>query len=231
MEKNKEWQLVKYCQDTEIIITNQSANYYGSFANGKTYEDDIVELFLNDIPKNGIVLDIGACTGSYAMLDLLKPDIEIHSFEPSRAYNELIKNIALNGSKTKCYNCAISDKEGFFDFNEIVEDMPIALSMLGGNPAPHKNYKTFKIKTITIDTLNLIPDIIKIDTEGHELMVLMGGKRTINELHPIIYCEYSQENASQYGYNANEVLNLLKSWGYEIELINGGNIVAKYPNK
>jgi FkbM family methyltransferase len=225
--QNKGAQLIKYL-DTEIIITEQSAKYHGSFTSGAVYESDVVERFLNDIPENGTVLDIGACTGSYAMLDLLKPGIKIHSFEPSRVYHELVKNISLNGSKTVCYNYAVSDKEGTFDFNEILEDLPIALSMLGGNPASHKNYKTFEIKTVTIDSLNLNPDIIKIDTEGHELMVLKGGENTIKMLHPIIYCEYSQENTSQYGYNANDSLDLLKNWGYEIELING-NIIAKYP--
>jgi len=171
--QNKDVQLIKYL-DIEIIITEQSAKYHGSFTGGK------------------------------------------------------VQNISINGSKTMCYNYAVSDKEGIFDFNEIVEDLPIALSMLGGKPASHKNYRTFEVKTVTIDSLNLNPDIIKIDTEGHELMVLKGGEKTINTLHPIIYCEYSQENTSQYGYNADDSLNLLKEWGYEIELING-NIIAKYP--
>ena len=219
-------QLIKYC-GIDIYITKQSVDYHGSFENGKAYEDDIVERFLNDIPQNGIVLDIGACTGSYAMLDVLRPDAKIYSFEPSRAYKELVKNIAINKSKTQCFNYAVSDKEGFFDFNEIVEDQPIALSMLGGNPAAHKNYKTFQIKTVTIDGLEIKPDIIKIDTEGHELMVLNGGLEVIKKYHPIIYCEYSQENTSQYGYNADDVLVLLMGLGYNIELING-NIIAKH---
>lgn len=211
----------------KLVISARSVGYYGSFLNGEPYEYDVLQRFMNDIPVNGIVLDIGACTGSYAMLDLIRPDIQIHSFEPSRSYDELTENIKMNGSKTKCYRTAISDRSGVFDFNEIIADQPIALSMLGGTPADHKHYRTYKINTMTIDEIDIKPNIIKIDTEGLELMVLRGGQKTINEMHPVIYCEYCDENTSQYGYSMTEISKLLISWGYTVE-VNGGNLIAKW---
>jgi FkbM family methyltransferase len=212
-----------------ITITDKSVGYYGSFLNGRPFEEDLIIRFLNDTPKNGIVLDIGACTGSYAMLDLIRADIQIHSFEPSRAFKELAINVKTNGSATECYNMAVSNQSGIFDFNEIEADGSIALSMLGGKPAAHKEYKSIQIDVITIDDLAMIPDIIKIDTEGAELMVLQGGVETITKHHPIIYCEYSDENTTQYGYAPHQIVDLLELWGYTIE-ITGSDLIAKWEN-
>lgn len=213
----------------QITITDKSVGYYGSFLNGRPFDEELIIRFLNDIPKDGIVLDIGACTGSYSMLDLIRPDIQISAFEPSRAFKELAVNIKTNGSKTECYNMAVSNQSGIFDFNEIEADGSIALSMLGGKPAAHKEYYTISIDVITIDDLAMKPDIIKIDTEGAELMVLQGGVETITKHHPIIYCEYSDENTTQYGYAPHQIVDLLKSWGYKIE-ITGSDLIAKWEN-
>jgi len=41
----------------------------------------------------------------------------------------------------------------------------------------------------TLDSLNIKPFFVKIDTEGSEYDILMGGKRTIKNYNPIILLE------------------------------------------
>jgi FkbM family methyltransferase len=221
--------------DKTITVTDNTHAYNGSFLNGEVYSKDLINLVLAELEKinNPILLDIGACTGSFALLDIIT-SVKIHSFEPSRAYIELIENVKLNNSKTTCYNVAISDYIGKGNFNEVEANSCIALSMLGGIPASHKEVTTFDIEVNTIDNFcksnKIIPSVIKIDTEGNELFVLKGAINTIKKHNPIIFAEYSQENANQYGYGIGEINELFKSLDYNCKVLDSGDIIGK-PNK
>ena len=217
----------------QINITNKSVDYHGSFENGEVYSKALITSFLKDIENiaNPIILDVGACTGSYTMLDLIRKDLKIHSFEPSRAFFELKENIKVNGSKSKCYNVAVSNTIGVGEFNEIIADGSIALSMLGGNPISTKQCKSKEVDIITLDSFclenKIIPNAIKIDTEGNELFVLQGAYDIIDKHHPVIYCEYSQQNANQYGYSINDIKDFLLNFDYNIEYLESADLIAR----
>ena len=51
----------------------------------------------------------------------------------------------------------------------------------------------YKVDIVPIDSLNLKPDIIKIDTEGFDYEVLMGLQTTIDENRPSVLIEYNPE--------------------------------------
>jgi len=50
-----------------------------------------------------------------------------------------------------------------------------------------------KVDILPLDELKLVPDIIKIDTEGFDFEVLLGLKETIKRCRPVILIEYSLE--------------------------------------
>lgn len=218
--------------NTEIEIDDLCPIYRGSFGvNGELSEPDIIEKVVNILKgiKSPVMLDIGACTGSYAMLDKLV-DVQIYSFEPVlRTFGVLRKNIKTNSSKTKCFNLAVSDYCGIGTLKTVPHDNAVALSLVDGRPSfTRKDTINSEIEVITIDQFcedkNLIPNFIKIDVEGGELKVLRGAKETIDKHNPVILCEYSQENANQFGYGIGEINECLH--GYDIELI-GDNILCK----
>src|SRR5690606_24948980 len=68
------------------------------------------------------------------------------------------------------------------------------------------------IEIITLDSLNLAPDFIKLDVEGMEWHALKGGEHTIRTHRPIIMLE---ENGCslRYGIGRGETGKLLESWG------------------
>lgn len=67
---------------------------------------------------------------------------------------------------------------------------------------------------ITLDSLGLAPDFIKIDIEGYEFNALLGGVKTIQEHKPVIMLEENGNNR-RYGIDDNACKALLESWGYE----------------
>lgn len=65
---------------------------------------------------------------------------------------------------------------------------------------------------VTLDSLGLAPDFLKIDVEGMEWHVVVGGEQTIRKHRPVIMFEENGLNA-RYNVSAGEVGAVLESWG------------------
>ena len=68
------------------------------------------------------------------------------------------------------------------------------------------------VEVITLDSLALAPDFLKIDVEGMEYQTLLGGEQTIRQHRPVIMLEENGNNR-RYGVPDGEVERLLVSWG------------------
>jgi hypothetical protein len=62
------------------------------------------------------------------------------------------------------------------------------------------------VRCFTVDSLNLQPTLVKIDTEGHEAQVLLGMKSTLKS-KPKLVVEIHN--------NMDEVTDLLETMGYD----------------
>jgi FkbM family methyltransferase len=133
------------------------------------------------------LFDVGANKGDFTkiILDFFKNnDIEVHSFEPSKAAFELLSN-NIKSDKVILNNEGLGKKAGVFPFYTNAPDSGTAsltkrnLDFLGED----FDYS----EDVSINTLddyclaNNIKDIdlLKIDVEGHELGVLEGSKEML----------------------------------------------------
>ena len=125
-----------------------------------------------------IFIDIGANQGLYSLVannvQLCK---EVIAFEPvEETFNIFIKNIEINNAtKINCYNFAISDREQELDI--FIPNNHSGGATLRSIARIDNSGNTESIKTISAARLrSLISDfhryIVKIDVEGHELIVL-----------------------------------------------------------
>jgi FkbM family methyltransferase len=85
------------------------------------------------------------------------------------------------------------------------------------------------IKQVTIDSLNVRPDLIHLDIEGFEGPALVGAETTINNYTPLIVLE-TNGSGDEYGWPQPKINNLLKSWGYSVYLNWGHDTVYKHEN-
>jgi hypothetical protein len=63
-------------------------------------------------------------------------------------------------------------------------------------------------------------DFIKMDIEGSELDALIGARRILNQFHPTIVAE------TKFGWNYNEIRQLLDAAGYECRPFHVDSILA-----
>ena len=187
-----------------IIILKLVIRFIG-YNNHKNLESSGEKNFLNKLcgAKPQLCIDVGANIGEYSKYILENSNSRVIAFEPMpESFNKLnlLKKIFINRLLT--FNIGIGEKEGI---KKLYYDKK-NLQWANFNPELKKiNYlknskKFLKCKISTLDNFLLKNkklsikkiDLIKIDTEGYELEVLVGAKKTIEKFKPkYIQIEYN----------------------------------------
>lgn len=153
------------------MYIGRSIHYYGEYGPDET--EKILSL------ANGLCLDIGANIGCIGMA-LVANGFSVISFEPQA---ELFKLLCLNVPTGDNRNIALGSSFG-------IGYMPkVAYSEKGNFGGLGIGKGTVAVDIVTLDSLSLSPGFIKIDVEGFEREVLIGGRETISRCKPIMYIE------------------------------------------
>lgn len=146
------------------------------------------------VKKFETALDIGAHRGIWTR-EMLKHFEDVTAIEPSELFYEL----PVNANRIKA---AAGDKKGTCKLIKGLRNTGQSHVVSGD-----------EISMITIDSLKMKVDFIKIDVEGMEYDVLKGAKETIRTHKPVIMIE---ENGlcQRYGHPPDAPTRLLKAWGF-----------------
>lgn len=187
-----------------------------------------------DIQKGDLILDVGACYGSYALPALACGAAHVYAWSPqtqgamvgvaSETPDAAIfaESLRLNDWSSRCtlYKTGLYSKKGWVDSHTMAfsESRPEKLSP----------------NDIEVDTLDAWfaaaptePSLrerwkMKIDVEGVEVEVLRGGTNLIKTLRPVLLVEnhlFKRASIEQ------EVRDLVTSWGYrEIDTTPYGSV-------
>ena len=157
-------------------------------------ERQVCDGWLSLIKEGNVILDIGANIGYYSLLSSKIDNVKIHAFEPDQRNRERLDyHIKTNNTDNiRLYSKALSDSKGQSRFVSHSNDN-------WGMSHISSDGKGSLVDTSTIDSFVKEEhiervDIIKIDTEGHELNIVKGGSLTIEKDRPIIAIEVSEKN-------------------------------------
>jgi FkbM family methyltransferase len=186
------------------------------------YDPGLIKFFYEQtkLIRTPVVVDVGASTGSFTLLPLLHSGMVVYAFEPNPLAFKLLKaNVGLNRlqNQVSLYNCALSNYDGSSFLRVPVKALYAAWALLGNGATQHLDveWQDVDVEVRQLDSLHLRRiDFVKIDTEGNELMVLKGAEETIKKFKPKLLVEYQSKNTAQFGYEAEEILDLLREWGY-----------------
>lgn len=174
-----------------------------------SYQQKCIDAALLRVSEFNLAIDIGANVGLHSIRFAEFFD-KVISFEPSITNFECLQentktflNIDIIkkgiGSKEESLelilpdNCLNCGAYSFVDFNNYTD-----------------NISKETVDVITLDSLNLSPDLIKVDTQGFEKEVLKGAFNTITKHKPVLILEI------EFSKNVNQISGMLAPLGYEI---------------
>jgi FkbM family methyltransferase len=222
ISNNEENQIIFLNKKNIYILPHVNINYY--LTNG-LFESNLIDWCKQFCDLNKNILDIGAHTGTYS-ISLSKFCNHIYSFEPQKmTYYALCGGVALsNINNITCYNFGLGSETQVGNQNLKI------ISNDGGGSSLHIDNKNNIIceETIKIEILDNINleniSFIKMDVEGNEYDVILGGIKTIkNSNYPKILFE-SNNNNNNNNNDKNKNTNLFKileEIGYKIINISG----------
>ena len=154
---------------------------------------------------NHCFVDVGANIGLWTIF-MAKKGVEVHAFEPSpRPYLILRKN-AEKYSHIHVYHCALGENNYITELN---------LHHASGHDSLLKSEEDLigriKINMRTLDSFSLQDiGLIKIDTEGYEVPILLGAKQSILRNKPRLIIEIHSPYKEQMG----KIMKILKHLNY-----------------
>jgi FkbM family methyltransferase len=162
--------------------------------------------------------DIGANIGSYTVLASGHIGAKTFSFEPvPSTFNHLTNNVAINRIENKiiAFNMALGSQHGQFNFTSSYDTM--------NHVATKNETNTINVPVETLDHIfenQSIPALLKIDVEGFETEVLMGGVKTLKhkELKAIII--ELNGSGKRYGYAEKDIHKTLLNLDFKPFLYN-----------
>lgn len=159
------------------------------------------------VSENMNVLDIGANIGNHTLFFANECRVNhIYSFEPvSETYSMLCRNVEINGLKqVTLHNFALGKEDAFVSIKEFNPQN------YGGTSLEYGSKGGMECHSLDELSIDRKIDFIKIDVEGFENEVLLGGEELIKRDKPVIYVEIFEENRSA-------VENTLNSFGYRLK--------------
>lgn len=197
--------------NSEIIpfyVYSKSKDDYMSqwFRKYKTFYEHIdLSYSQNFLTPNDVVLDCGANMGNHTVFWSKICRCKVYSIEAEpETYLILSKNIQANNCTATPYNLIVG-KGGDTRYSPVFSRRTCGETQYLEN---EEGEKSVRIDDLIKEKIRLI----KIDTEGHEIDVLLGAKQTIESSRPILWIE-SHHYTERYSFE--DLINITQSFGYK----------------
>jgi FkbM family methyltransferase len=173
------------------------------------FDQNVLPFVLPHIKEGDIVLDAGANLGcySFAFLNKIGDNGHLYAFEPATETYECLEHNLNTFDNATLFNMALSYKKGYCKVLRPTNNVGMNFCEEVANAD--------SIKVTTIDSLTLPKlDFIKLDVEGDELNVLIGGYNTIKKFKPKMFIEINEHTLKRKGLTSLDLFNWLDKNGY-----------------
>lgn len=191
------------------------------FTKNQKYDWQTFQIIKKHCSINSNCIDVGCHKGE--ILDLMIkfcPDGMHSGFEPiPDLYNILVKKY--DNTKVRIYPFALSSEEGISQFNYVISNPAYSGLVKRKYDRPNEKDTSIEVRKARLDDIigDEKVDLIKIDVEGGELPVLIGGKRTILKNNPLILFEHGKGASELYGSSPKKVFDFFNELNYSIFLL------------
>jgi len=176
-----------------------------------------------EVGPSGAFLDIGLNVGPYALLGRAFSDREVIGFEPTPDLAEVAENCGKsNGLDYTVERIALGDSNGTATL--YLSDSTDSSNSLNASFRPNSFVLEVPLQTLDsyADEKELLPGVLKVDTETTEPAVLRGSRDTVLRHRPWIFCEVLAGDVGA------ELMEVMADWGYRWYHLDGvGPLTAR----
>lgn len=205
---------------------------FGGFQDHVTRTKDFV------MKPNAVILDVGANIGVMSLGFAQRARAgQVYAFEPTEyAYNKLLRNLKLNpelSQRITPIQAFVADKSQANGRLVAYSSWKIDGSAAGAHPVHGGTAQsTATAEVLTIDDFcqtKRIPavDLIKIDTDGHELRVLRGARETLEKSRPYLIFEAGLYTMAENDVSFEQYDDYLSPFGYQLISSRSGREVTR----
>jgi len=197
----------------------------------ENWEGNIRKWIIENVQNKQIFIDVGANVGSYAIC-LAKTFQYVIAIEPHPINVEILRNTMDMNSigNVHIIEKALWDEDRVVHLhqrykNDLASDTRTFEKKTETDGKRKETFiKSFAVQAITLDSLFLEPDCIKIDADGAELEILGGMKKTIKRYKPILVIEIHHV----FGVENKDVDDIVLPYGYMSTRLWGNREVEIY---
>lgn len=237
----------RYNDNVKLFISANLNSMFNEMSKGLFDNFIYDELDKTNFPESLVIWDVGSHIGYHALnfASFVGKNGKVVAFEPNPYNHERLK-LHLNSnqglsSRIILFDKALSDSSGktVFSLSNKIDSGESTGGYINSVIPPlgllsYKKFIDVKVETAKGDDIvdenkGLLPDIMKIDVEGAELLVLKGCEKIINEKKPVLFIEIHNILMMHY------VTQFLMNFNYSIKIIDEENatisrcfILAKY---
>lgn len=203
--------IIQWVNGVKLIIERGMVGATGNlYAGLHDFED--MSFLLHLLRENDLFIDIGANIGSYTILASGAIRSKSIAIEPiPSTYKYLRNNIAINGmeERTEPLNIGLGSSHSkllFTNSHDVVNHVAI-----------EGEKDTTEVPVRTLDEIlqnRACPLLIKMDVEGFETEVLLGGKKTLNNLDLKAVIIELNGSGARYGYKDSDIHSIFTSTGF-----------------
>lgn len=213
---------------------------FNELKKGKVVDDFLLPVFEKYVKKDSVVVDVGANFGVFSVW-LSQMAKRVYSYEIQwLMYENLKTNLFLN----QCKNVLAFD-EGLFSKKTCMNFSKKLDGWVGTSDPSNadlvKSFGSISFETCEGDTefitstlndeflayMNVKIDFIKIDAEGCDVDIILGGENVIKRDHPVIAFEFNESLVACHGRSFKDIENIAAKYKYNIKQLSGGNYLLE----
>ncbi len=197
---------------------------------GKIFEEKMCRLIVEDLGKaaDPVFLDIGANIGLISLYVASKlPTARIFAFEPGPKQSGFFaRTIALNGlaERVTLAADAVGEKEEKKTFMTHFSQDASGDGFIDTGRAGEPTSIDVTVRTLDawwVEAGRPKVNVVKIDTEGSELLVLRGATTFLASVRPVVYLEIEPKNLKVYPYKRDDILKWFQAHDYRLSTLDG----------
>jgi FkbM family methyltransferase len=202
------------------------------------FQGHVLEAGLKALPDDAVVFDVGANVGSMTLAFAKGfPRGRVVAFEPTHpGFARLKENLALNpglAERVTAVQAFVSDRSGTGHGLRAFSSWRLDGSgakehpVHGGSEGGADGVGAVTIDDYCRDANVVRLDLVKIDTDGHELAVLRGAAATLRRLRPAVIFEIGAYLLQERGVRVEDYFDLLEPLGYHLANCKSGRELTR----